>query len=174
MAKQYPDKKFEMGEWCELPMQRDPYSNESAMYMANIIMQDLSWMNAVSWQSWTAVNADGMLELKDGGITEYNRYYAYKQFSAFIKPGMTRVKVKDSFGDKSQLSTVGFMNDEQTVIVIINNGPETQKTAFYGDYESMKVYRTYAHENCYEIYSGDPIEHLYLVPASITTVVFDN
>ncbi len=174
MAKQYPDKKFEMGEWCELPMQRDPYSNASALYMANIIMQDLSWMNAVSWQSWTAVNGDGMLELTDGGLKEYNRYYAYKQFSAFIKPGMTRVKVKDSFGENSKLSTIAFMNDEQTVMVIINNGPDTQKTAFYGKYDSMKVYRTYEHESCYELYSGEPIEHLYLVPNSITTVVFDN
>ncbi len=174
MAEQYPDKKFEMSEWCELPMKIDPKSIDSGLWMANIIMQDLSWMNAVSWQSWTAVNGDGVLDIVNGELIHYNRYYAYKQFSAFIKPGMTRVKVKDSAGDQSRISTVAFMDSEQTVIVIINNEDYAQNINLYGNYDSMKIYRTDANNNCAEIYSGNKFEHTNLTPKSITTITYEN
>ncbi len=174
MAEQYPDKKFEMSEWCELPMRLDPKTIDSGLYMANVIMQDLTWMNAVSWQSWTAVNGDGVLDIIDGELTEYNRYYAYKHFSAFIKPGMTRVKVKDSFGDNSRISTIAFMNDEQTVIVVINNEDYLQTVRFFGNYDSMKIYRTDKDLNCEEIYSGNAQIYSSFSPKSITTIVYEN
>ncbi len=174
MAKQYPDKKFEMSEWCELPMTLDPYSNESALYMANIIMQDLSWMNAVSWQSWTAVNGDGVLDIVDGELVQYSRYYAYKQFSSFIKPGMTRVKVKDSFGEKSKLSSLAFMDDSETVLVIINNEDFSQNIGLYGNYESMEIYRTDERNNCNRVYSGGMLDNVIVSAKSVTTIVYEN
>ena len=160
MAKQYPDKKFEMSEWCELPMTLDPNTIESGLFMANIIMQDLSWMNAVSWQSWTAVNGDGVLDIVNDELVKYSRYYAYKQFSAFIKSGMDRVRVKNSAGDESKVSAVAFADDNQTVMVIINNEDFDQTVGLFGRYDSMKVYRTDADNNCNEIYSGDKLEKI--------------
>lgn len=174
MAKQYPDKKFEMSEWCELPMRLDPNSIDSGLYMANIIMQDLSWMNAVSWQSWTAVNGDGLLDFVDGELIKYKRYYAYKQFSSFIKPGMSRVKLKNSAGDESKVSSMAFADENQTVIVIINNEDYAQDIAFFGNYKSMNAYRTDTYSDCEWIYTSDSADNLNLTPQSITTVVFEN
>ena len=41
LAEQYPDKKLEMSEWCELPLKIDSTTVDSGIYMANIIVQDL-------------------------------------------------------------------------------------------------------------------------------------
>lgn len=174
MANQYPDKKFEMSEWCELPMRLDPNTVESGLYMANVIMQDLSWMNAVSWQSWTAVNGDGVLDIVDGELVQYKRYYAYKQFSSFIKPGMSRVRLKNSAGDESKVSSIAFADKNQTVIVIINNEDYAQDIGFFGKYDSMSIHRTDAQTNCAEIYSGETVKQINVTPKSITTVVFEN
>ncbi|MBO5858740.1 MAG: hypothetical protein J6R20_03085 [Clostridia bacterium] len=174
MAKQYPDKKFEMSEWCELPMTLDPNSIESGLYMANVIMQDLSWMNAVSWQSWTAVNGDGVLDLVNGELVAYSRYYAYKQFSSFIKPGMSRVRLKNSAGDESSVSSIAFADENQTVIIIINNEDYAQDIGLYGNYESMEIYRTDAENNCNGIYSGEMLRQISVSPKSITTIIYEN
>lgn len=174
MAEQYPDKKFEMSEWCELPMTLDANSIESGLYMANVIMQDLSWMNAVSWQSWTAVNGDGVLDIVDGELIHYSRYYAYKQFSAFIKPGMTRVKVKNSAGDGATVSAIAFADKEQTVMVIINNEEASQDIGLYGRYDLMKTYLTDASHNCAQTYSGKMQKSITLPSKSITTIVYEN
>ena len=42
MVQQYPDKKFEMSEWCELPLKIDSTTIDSGLHMANIILQDLN------------------------------------------------------------------------------------------------------------------------------------
>ncbi len=173
MANQYPDKKFEMSEWCELPMTLDSRTIESGLYMANIIMQDLSWMNAVSWQSWTAVNGDGVLDIVDGELIHYSRYYAYKQFSAFIKPGMVRVKVKNSAGDGATVSAIAFKNNEQTVMIVINNEDYVQDIGLYGRYGSMQTYTTDASHNCEQTYSGETQNSIRLPSKSITTIVYE-
>ena len=174
MATLYPDMKFEMSEWCELPMTLDPNSVDSGLYMANIIMQDLSWMNAVSWQSWTAVNGDGVLDIVDGELVHYSRYYAYKQFSSFIKSGMVRVRVKDSFGGDSRLSSIAFKDNNETVLIIINNENYAQDIGLFGNYKSMEIYRTDAENNCNGIYSGEMLESVSISPKSITTIVYEN
>lgn len=174
MAEQYPDKKFEMSEWCELPMKLDPRSIDSGLYMANIIMQDLSWMNAVSWQSWTAVNGDGVLDIVDGELVHYSRYYAYKQFSAFIKPGMSRVRVKNSAGDNGTVSSVAFTDEEQTVLVVINNEDYAQNIGLYGKYASMQTYLTDASHNCEQTYSGEMTKSINIPAKSITTIIYTN
>lgn len=174
MAEQYPDKKFEMSEWCELPMKLDPKTIDSGLYMANIIMQDLSWMNAVSWQSWTAVNGDGVLDIVDGELVHYSRYYAYKQFSAFIKPGMTRVKVKNSAGSEASVSSIAFKDKKQTVLIVINNEDTAQDIGLYGRYDSMQTYLTDATHNCEQIYSGKPVKSINFPSKSITTIVYEN
>lgn len=171
-AEEFPDKKLEMSEWCELPMTIDPNTIDSGLYMANIIVQDLSLMNAVSWQSWTAVNGDGVLDRVDGELVAYSRYYAYKQFSAFIKPGMVRVAVMDSFEENSNLATVAFTDGEQTVIVIVNNGTEDREIRLSGVRGSTEIYRTDETHNCEQIHSGEAPRKTVLPAKSITTIVY--
>mgnify|MGYP002519181129 CR=1 FL=1 len=67
IRKDYPDKKYEMSEWCELPLTIDSTTIDSGIYMAQVIVDDLTKMNAVSWQSWTAVNGDGLLDRNADG-----------------------------------------------------------------------------------------------------------
>lgn len=170
-ATQYPDKKLEMSEWCELPLKIDSTTIDSGLYMANIVAQDLNLMNAVSWQSWTAVNGDGLMELKDGGLVIYNRYYAYKQFSNFIKPGMKRIDVLDSFEGNSKIVSTAFKGDGETVIVLINNEETPLDIKLYGLHLSMETYLTDASHNCEQIYSGRYTRQMTLPARSITTVV---
>lgn len=169
---EYPDKKLEMSEWCELPMTIDSTTIDSGLYMANIIIQDLNLLGAVSWQSWTAVNGDGVMELKDGGLVMYNRYYAYKHFTQFIKEGMTRVAVMDSFEDLSQIASTAFKGDSETVLILVNNAEEAKGIRLFGCYESMDIYRTDSEINCEKVYSDDFIKNISLPANSISTIVF--
>ena len=149
-----PDKKFEMSEWCELPQKLDVHSIDSGLYMANIIVQDLTLLNAVSWQSWTAVNGDGVLDIKDGQLQYYNRYWAYKQFAAFIHPGAARVKVRDSYGLGSELACVAFRQEGETVLVLVNNAQGPLDIRLDGDCDAMRVYVTDAQRRCELCYDG--------------------
>ncbi len=170
-ATQYPDKKLEMSEWCELPLKIDSTTIDSGLYMANIIAQDLSLMNAVSWQSWTAVNGDGLMELINGELVIYNRYYAYKQFSNFIKPGTKRIDVLDSLEENSKIVSTAFRGGDETVIVLINNEEAPLEIKLYGFYDTMEICRTDAAHNCENVYSGDYSRQQTLPAKSITTVV---
>ncbi len=167
----YPDKKFEMSEWCELPHKIDAKTIDSGIYMANIIIQDLNLLNAVSWQSWTAVNGDGLMEIIDGELVIYNRYYAYKHFSRFIENGMTRIDVMDSFEGKSQIAATAFKGNKKTVMVLVNNGTADQDIKLFGAWKSADIYRTDAEKNCENIYSGNCTRNIQLPARSITTVV---
>lgn len=170
-ANQYPDKKLEMSEWCELPLKIDSTTIDSGLYKANIIAQDLNLMNAVSWQSWTAVNGDGLMEIINGELVIYSRYYAYKQFANFIKPGMTRIDVLDSFKDDSKVVSTAFKGDDETVIVLINNEETPQDIKLYGFYDSMEAHLTDATHNCENTYSGEFERKITLPEKSITTVI---
>lgn len=170
-ATQYPDKKLEMSEWCELPLKIDSTTIDSGLYMANIIAQDLNLMNAVSWQSWTAVNGDGLMDIINGELVIYNRYYAYKQFANFIKPGMTRVDVLDSFEGNSKIVLTAFKDKNETVIVLINNEETSQDIKLYGIYGDMETYLTDAAHNCENTYSGRFTRKMTLPAKSITTVI---
>ena len=170
-AEQYPDKKLEMSEWCELPLKIDSTTIDSGLYMANIIIQDLNLMNAVSWQSWTAVNGDGLMEVKDGELVVYSRYYAYKHFSGFIKQGMVRVDVMESFKEESDVASTAFTDGEKTVIVLVNNNENSQDIWFYDAYSEAEIYVTDATRN-FEKTENNCLQRKVELPAkSITTVV---
>lgn len=171
LEEEYPDKKFEMSEWCELPLTIDSTTIESGLHMANIIIQDLNLFNAVSWQSWTAVNGDGLMEIKDGKLAIYNRYYAYKHFSNFIMPGMVRIDTMDSLKENSRIASTAFTDGEKTVMVLVNNAEEAQNIRFWGCCSEMDIYITDGANNCRHIYSGEFTREIKLPEKSITTVV---
>ena len=170
---EYPDKKLEMSEWCELPMTIDSTTIDSGLYMANILVQDLNLLGVVSWQSWTAVNGDGVLDIVNGEIIKYNRYYAYKHFSQFIKDGMKRVTVMDSLEDESRIASTAFRGDGETVLILINNAEEAKEIKLCGIYKSMDVYRTDSGTNCEKIYSDKFTNNITLPAKSITTIVLE-
>lgn len=167
----FPDKKFEMSEWCELPLTIDSKTIDSGLHMANVIVEDLTLLNAVSWQSWTAFNGDGLLYEENGELKMYNRYYAYKQFSSFIEPGMDRVKVFAEIGYNENLKSVAFSNDEKTVLVVVNNS-ETQETVkFLEKYLKTEIFVTDKEHNCEQVEDNLLGTSYTLSPRSITTFI---
>jgi len=178
--KLYPGKKFEMSEWCELPQKLDSHTIDSGLYKANIIVQDLTLLNAVSWQSWVAVNEDGVMDMRDengafdlknGELVYYNRYWAFKQFTSFIKPGAVRVKVRDSFWLGSRIASVAFKQPGETVLVMVNNSGKAQSIRLGGNYSSVKIYTTDAGRNCELTYKGALKTRQVLPARSISTYI---
>ncbi len=172
--KNYPDKKYEMSEWCELPLTIDSKTIDSGLYMAQVIVDDLNLMNAVSWQSWTAVNGDGLMDKNpDGTLTIFNRYYAFKHFTSFIKPGMTRVRIFENMKKDSTLKTVAFTgNDNETVIIIVNPDEE-QTLKIGGAIGNAEIYLTDKSHNCEKIYDGKFEKKIDIPAKSIMTITIE-
>ena len=163
-----------MSEWCELPLEIDSTTIDSGLRMARIIAEDLTLMNAVSWQSWTAVNGEGLIDRNaDGTLKIYNRYYAFKQFTSFIKPGMVRVRVCDNFEEESTLNTVAFTDGDRYVVVIVNTTDTDEIINLCGLLGQTEIYLTDETHNCEKVYQGK-LEKQNTVPAkSIMTVCVD-
>ena len=85
MKKKYPGVPVVMSEWTHMQGGRDSTMN-SALVAASVIYEDLSIINAVSWQHWIAVSevnyCDGLiyinLDSKTYEITK--RYYVTGNF----------------------------------------------------------------------------------------------
>ncbi len=167
--KNYPDKKYEMTEWCELPLEIDSNTIESGIKMANAVIDDFNVMNAVSWQSWTAVNEDGVLDKdENGNLIFYKRYYAFKQFTSFIEPEMKRVKIIDSLND-DDVKTVAFTNGEKTVIIAVNSTSDSKELQLKCVSGDAKIYVTDETHNCEKVYEGSSEGMFELPKKSIVT-----
>ena len=171
-ATQYPDKKLEMSEWCELPLKIDSKTIDSGIYMANIIIQDLSLMNAVSWSSWTSVNGDGLMELIDGSLVIFNRYYAYMHFSKFINPGASRIELRDSI-DNKDIEHIAFKDGNRTVIVLVNNSENDTFLNLTGCSGNYEIYLTDKDHNCEKTSGGYLLTNITMPARSIETVVIN-
>jgi len=178
----FPNKRFDMTEWCELPCTLDADSIDSGLYMANVIAGDLTLLNAASWQSWVAVNgygysngaiiSDGLLRANsDYSEIQFNkRYFAFRQFTSAIETGMKRIKVSDIFNFSNDLKSVAFSGNGKTVIVLINNSDKPQNINLMGEYSSLKIHITDAANNYTLIYNGAFDSNITLCGKSITTL----
>ncbi|MBQ6165418.1 MAG: hypothetical protein IJK23_13180 [Clostridia bacterium] len=169
-ALNYRGLKFEMSEWCELPQTLDPLTIESGLHMANVMWEDLTLMNAVSWQNWTAVGGDALLDYKNGELVQYYRYYIMKQF-AMIPPGAVRVGVLDYHMKESTLKTLAYTDCDADYLIIINNEPEEENVRLNGAYEAQKVFVTSADKKCEAVFDGEFTDSLTLEPQSVTTLI---
>ncbi len=178
----FPDKKFYMSEWCELPCSLDSNSVESALYMANVIQQDLTLLNAASWQSWTAV---GLADENSGEIKSdtllrvdpqyseihYNkRYFAYRQFTGNICKGAYRVKVIAG-NNLSGIDAVAFKSEGKLTLVMINNTEKQTEIHLKNTCKEMEIYTTDADKNYEKVFCGSFASTIALSAKSITTVV---
>ena len=166
----YPDMKFEMSEWCEMPLTIDSTTIESGLYMANVIIQDLTLLGAVSWSSWTAVNGDGLLDITDGNLVKYGRYTAYSHFTKFIKPGSVRIDVMNSKEDGS-VSCVAFRNGSETVCVLVNNSAESAKLNLTGLGGKYEIYLSDKDRTCQKTEEGSFLHGTVMPPMSIETII---
>lgn len=171
LQKEYPDKKYEMSEWCELPLTIDSTTIDSGIYMAKVIIDDLNLMNAVSWQSWTAVNGDGLMDRNaDGELIFYNRYYAFKHFTSFIKPGMTRVRIFENMKKDSTLKSVAFTGENDETVIVFANSDVEQALKIGGIIGNAEIYLTDSAHNCEKIYEGEFENKIIIPEKSIMTI----
>jgi O-glycosyl hydrolase len=181
-ALNFPCKKFEMSEWCELPCTLDSNSIDSALYMANIIQQDLTLLNATSWQSWTAVSrhdetggevrSDTLLRVNpDYSAVSFNkRYFAYRHFTSDIDIGAQRVKVQKG-SSLDQVETTAFKSDGKLTLVLINNAGNPADIKLKNTCETMQIFTTDAANDYALSYNGKGISAVTLPAKSITTIV---
>ena len=114
------------------------------------------------------------MDIVDGSLTFYKRYYVMKQFSAFIPEGAIRIGVLDSDFDQSELKTLAFQNGGETVFVIINDTANAKKIKLHGTYRSMQIHTTDETLNCEETYCGRFRSGITLPASSVTTISLTN
>jgi len=132
MAKKHPGVPVNMSEWTHMKGGRDS-GMDSALEMAKIMVEDLSLMNAVSWQHWIAVSevdfCDGLIyiNLADKTFELTKRYYATGNFSLFIERGAERIAASC---DDEQMLVLAFEKDGKITVIAVNRADEPISCAF--------------------------------------------
>lgn len=125
--KTYPEKKLHMSEWCQMKGGRD-YGMESALKLANEIMDDLTIGKVSSWQYWIAVSKynyrDGLVYVNDRARTfrPTKRLWAMGNFSKFIRPGFRRLETANNLQGMKLLAALS--PDERTLVLVVINNTE--------------------------------------------------
>jgi O-glycosyl hydrolase len=123
--KTYPDKKLHMSEWCQMQGKRD-YGMDSALTLANEIMDDVIIGRVSSWQCWIAVSKydfhDGLIYVDDTAKTfqTTKRLWAMGNFSRFIRPGFQAVMTVGSPEGVKLLAALS-PDEKKLVLVAVNN-----------------------------------------------------
>lgn len=175
-----PKKDIVISEYCDLNAGVDE-GIKKGLYTGNVILKDLSLINAVEWSWWLAISdlnyEDGLLYNKDNeeDFSVTKRYFVFGHFSKYIDKGDVRVKIKDT--DILNISGVNALAvKKQTgefVLVLINNSYTNIKIKLDVPYGTMKYILTDESNNWYleeRDYSGQ----FSLPKLSITTIVLSN
>lgn len=121
----FPDKRIAMSEFCQMQHGHD-LSIKSAVQMAEVIHDDLTVGNVVSWQWWLAVASGGY---KDGLIYAHpktqkieptKRLWALGQYSRFIRPGFTRLTVDAGNDERLKMTAFASADGRRVACVTIN------------------------------------------------------
>ncbi|MGN0533540.1 MAG: glycoside hydrolase [Eubacterium sp.] len=151
---------------------------EYGLAMADIIYQDLTILNAVEWDWWTACSGgiypDGLVYINyndHSDVQTAKRLWCLGNFSKFIEDGAVRIAV--SAGSMpSTVEQCAFKNPDGSIaIVYINKGDATQFTSVDG-YTSFESYVTDESHDLELYQSGSSQGKAIAIPAkSVTTVV---
>ena len=159
-----------------------------ALWFANKINEDIRGLEPNAWVMWqaTAMAYDG--EHKDSGywnicsidgetgeIHKPKKYYAYMQFTKFIRPGDTLVKTDYS-------NVISAVNEEEgkVVFVITNTDSASKKYRFDVANLGMKIDDVRVFETSYDMDCAlkwadeeEAAAEVTVSPYSVTTVVID-
>ncbi|MCH5317334.1 MAG: glycoside hydrolase family 30 protein [Eubacterium sp.] len=147
--------------------------------MAEVVLDDLTLLNAKEWDWWTAcsfgIYPDGLVYLNNDNhsdIQTSKRLWCLGNFSKFIDEGAVRIAADSGV---KKLSNCAFKNpDGSTVIVYVNSKDIDQSTKLEGiNSSSYEVYTTSAEYDLALTASGDnAADTVISVPAqSVVTVV---
>ena len=152
IVEKYPQFRFDMSEWCELPNKSHTKNFKGALITARIIGQDIVYAGAESWTSWVAVNQFSIKEdgndYSDATITATNdfsewyvarRYWGFAHFSKFIPVNSTCLDNGYFPDENNDFNAFSFLTPNgETVTVVVNEGHEREFT-IEGDFTEMKV-----------------------------------
>lgn len=174
MDKKYPFVSIKMSEWTHMLGGRDKGMN-SALVTARTIYEDISLLNAVSWQHWIAVSevdyCDGLIyiNLDDKSFEMTKRYYVTGNFSKYIGYNSKRIKAET---DDKKLKTLAFKKDGKTTVVLINESADG-KIVFFNEAEGKDITLAVTDDENdlkeEKIHCPGKIE---LTPKSVTTIIY--
>lgn len=185
IVKKYPQFRFDMSEWCELPNKSHTKDFKGALITARIIGQDLIYAGAESWTSWVAVNgfaikedgfdySDAMITANEDFSQWYiaKRYWGVAHFVKYIPVGSTALDIGlHPTNDNNDFNAFAFVTPEnKKVIVIVNEGDE-QAVDIEGDFEKMKIMQSTQEYELKEIYNSKAINRITSLPNSIMTII---
>lgn len=104
-----------------------------AIYLAQVIHNDLVNANVSAWHWWTAISAydykDGLIyvdkEKAEGNFETSKMLWALGNFSRFIRPGAIRVLASTLNG--TEVLTSAFVSNGELVVVLINPTLDTKR-----------------------------------------------
>lgn len=187
LEKTYPGTALCTSEWCEMVSGSD-YTMDSAYHLAEVIAEDLTILNVVSWQNWVAVAPggyrDGLIYVDEATqtIEPLRRLWAFGNYSRFIRPGYQRVDTESSAPKINALHPVAFTGlntqaEQELVLVFINESVYDTAVSLEISsaqvYTAMRMYVTSKELDLSCVLDGTYEAHyLFIIPAqSITTVV---
>lgn len=172
MSKNYPDVPVNMSEWTHMQGGRDK-GMDSALVTANVMYEDLSVLNVISWQHWIAVSevnyCDGLIyiNLDDKTFEMTKRYYVTGNFSKYVPAGSVRVDVAC---DDSELRLLAFKYDDGCAVIVINSTKKGKELSLPEQYSAVKSAVTDDNNDLREYDIADP-GHIKITPRSVTTII---
>ena len=172
--RKYMDKHFSgvpvnISEWTHMCGGKD-VTMKSALEQAKVMYEDISILNAASWQHWIACSlydyCDGLIYIDPETETfeMTKRYYAFGNFSKFVTKGSVRI---EAGSDDKDLNILAFEKDGKTTIIIINLSVNEKTVSFD---KNTSVYVTDKDNDLteYKYISGEEIK---ITAQSVNTVV---
>jgi glucuronoarabinoxylan endo-1,4-beta-xylanase len=151
----------------------EPATEEGAIHLANKMATALTYGNVQAYCYWTffARSSDEKFGLYSPANKFLKKYYAFKNYSAFIKPGAVRVEASSPSRD---LLVTAFVNTDSTIaLVVVNNGEQDFRLdldmQLIENKTGFSAYRTARGLDCLRL--ENPTEQLTIARRSITTYV---
>ncbi|MDE5984858.1 MAG: leucine-rich repeat protein [Eubacterium sp.] len=154
---------------------------EYGIALADIIYQDLTILNAVEWDWWTACSGgiypDGLIYINyndHNAIETSKRLWCLGNYSKFIQEGAKRIAVSTGSSMAPTIEQTAYKNPDGTVVIVyVNKGEVTQYTTFNkSQYSDFETYVTDELHNLQKYQAGKVGSKAVSIPAmSVTTVV---
>lgn len=180
MDLQYPDVKVRMSEWCEMVNGSD-YGMDSALVLAKTVAEDLTILNAVSWQTWVEVAPggyhDGLIYALETNhaILPLKRLWALGNYSRYVRPGYVRVATSGGEALHATAFTGVENGKKQLVVVVVNDDTKSTSVKLEGNfnsYNSIIAYETSTAHDLEKVAERIASTKFTLPAQSVTTFVF--
>ena len=123
LRERFPKKKLVMSEYCEMAHGHG-VGIDPALHVAEVIHDDLTIGDVVSWQWWLGIGPGGYNDAliyanpKTEKIEPTKRLWVLGQYSRFVRPGFVRVAVKTD----DKVRAAGFLSkDGRRVVCVMPN-----------------------------------------------------